>query len=188
MKTFEEEVEEFEEKFKKEHPFYFRFDNFWYSIFGENSSLSGGWTPHQIFENPFAIARDFLYDVKWFFQRCFFGFDDRAIRDVGYFMGNYIPKILGKVKGSKYGIPISFYSENAISESGDVSQKDDELAAKNYDDTIALIKWGFEELEVLRKIPVYGENGIGIEEFRRREKDAKEAAGLLIKYYWEIGD
>lgn len=177
----EYEPDEFDEEVNK-------FDALWYKVFGENKNIFGI-APHCIFTNPLLVIGTIVDNVRWFYQRGVKGYDERATWDVGYFLGTNIPRILSEVKGSSYGIPFEFFPKNSISKSGDVSDKDTELAARDYDATIALIKWGFEEMEKLRDAPVLAKhNGIGLEEFNRRQKDAKEAMKLLIDYYWSIGD
>lgn len=184
-KSFTDELDLWKEQFEKEHPFYNWFDIVMGEYFGIKNIAS--WSPHQIFENPLKVIQDIGREIRWAYQRVRYGVDERASWGVGYWLMDVMPVVLKNIKGSSYGIPLSFFSEKSLQDF-EPSENDSRLAAQKYDKVIEDILWGFEELKRLEDVSVYGKNGIGIDEFLRRKKLAKEKISLLIEYFYEIGD
>jgi len=188
MEELEKEIEDYNKKWKHNHPFLHAFDQMWYNCFGEDSYIAG-WAPHQIFENPLGIMKDIGYEIKWAYQRVVNGVDERASWGVCYWLSETMPIVLGNVRGSKYGIPLTFFSETSPNNTdGNYSEIETKMAGEKYDEVIADIKWGFEEMQRLENVQILGDGGIGLPEYQRRQKLAKDKMKLLIDYYWEIGD
>lgn len=169
----------------KKQNFYTWFDKIMNDKFGVSRIFS--WSPHQIFENPVGIIRDIGYEIKWAYQRVKYGVDERASWGVGYWLMDIMPKILKRIKGSEYGVPLSFFEDDAL-DGSEPKESDIEIASQKYDDAIKDILWGFEEMKRLEEVKVYGKDGIGIEEYKHRMTLAKEKISILIKYFHEIGD
>jgi len=57
---------------------------------------------------PYNIIYFFRYEIKYFFQRIFRGYDDRAIWDLDYYIATKVIKPLKHFRACVCGTPISF--------------------------------------------------------------------------------
>lgn len=183
FKTSEEMFASFDERFKRNHPFYNWFNELWYK------NVSGGimgYSPHVIFSDPWDVVSETGRRIKWAYQRVYRGWDDRATWGVGYWLIEYMPGILSSIKGSQYGIPATFFSDD------DINMADNNAAAKKYDKVLADLIDGFNEMKQLQDFDFdYRSKKTkdkSFREYKKKEKEAKEKLKLLVEYFWEIGD
>lgn len=73
-----------------------------------------GWN---LFISPYQMLYDFLRDIyleiKWFIQRGTRGYSDRDTWSIDFWLSNIMPKILNDLKCSKFGIPLSTFTDKA---------------------------------------------------------------------------
>jgi hypothetical protein len=181
----EEMFKIFNEEFKVEHPFFYWFDEFWYRNI--DAELFG-YAPHVLLQEPWVILDSVWDEVRWAYQRVSKGYDDRATWGIGYWLGKYVPKILGEMKGSKVGIPMTFFDDT---ENTEYSDAEEDTAAKRYDEVIMDLKKAFEEMVEMEEYKFDWENKTreeNLEEYNIKMKSIKDRMKKLIDYYWELGD
>ena len=186
--TVDEMFEKSDARWEAEHPILNWYDNMMYGWLGENHWIFFGYAPHVLLIDPIAVLRQLLHEIKWAYQRVAYGVDERASRGVGYWLTETMPKVLSRIKGSKFGTPFTFY--NNIKSSYYPSESEIEEAGKKYDQTIIELLWAFNEMKKLEDFDVsqYKNIKVATAEYKKREKEAKKKLKLLIDYYWEIGD
>ena len=178
----EEMFADFEIKFKKEQPFFYWFDEFYYKYIGKSI---GGYSPHVIFTDFFDILRKWGYELKYAYQRVRYGYDDTWVWGVGYKLNDIMPNVLRNIKEKKQGIPMRFFDND------DFSDGASDLAEERYDKVLDDLIFAFEEMKILQDYEFDWKNKTpkqNTKEYKDREKVAKKKLKLLVDYYWEIGD
>jgi len=183
-KDADEMFEAFRKEFKDEHPFLYWFDDKFDGV-----GLFG-YAPHMILSNPLEVLDAGWDRVKWAYQRVYRGYDDRATWGISYWLNDMMPKILSQMKGSAYGIPMAFFNEE-MDDDGNYTEEEETKASERYDKVIADLIWAFEEMKRLEDFEFDYKNKTvkqNMAEYNKRMKEAKKKMGLLIEYYYEIGD
>jgi hypothetical protein len=128
--SIEEMFKRHDEEWRKEHPFYHWFDNFFYNR--GIKSLSS-FAPHVIFSDPIAIIKSWRDEVKWASQRVIRKYDDRATWSVDYWLDSIMPDILITLKMNGHGIPVSMYDGMPHDENYEYDEDADKEAKERWD-------------------------------------------------------
>ena len=138
---------------KRYHPFQYFFN---YKLFKGNTIL--GYKPyHVIFQLPsFLYNRlsDFLYEVKWAYQRVVRGWDDRASWSLDYWMTENVLEILKVLKKNKHGSPNPMFDGLPYEDEETYSYSDEsyKIAEERWNIEIDKMIAGFEAAKKMRRL------------------------------------
>ena len=167
---------------KRYHPFQYFFN---YKLFKGNTIL--GYKPyHVIFQLPsFLYNRlsDFLYEVKWAYQRVVRGWDDRASWSLDYWMTENVLEILKVLKKDKHGSPNPMFDGLPYEDEETYSYSDEsyKIAEERWNIEIDKMIAGFEAAKKMQE----WEN---INEYKQLEKTFQEGMASFVKYYFNLWD
>ena len=167
---------------KRYHPFQYFFN---YKLFKGNTIL--GYKPyHVIFQLPsFLYNRlsDFLYEVKWAYQRVVRGWDDRASWSLDYWMTENVLEILKVLKKNKHGSPNPMFDGLPYEDEETYSYSDEsyKIAEERWNIEIDKMIAGFEAAKKMQE----WEN---INEYKQLEKTFQEGMASFVKYYFNLWD
>lgn len=143
-----------------------------------------GWRFGYIIFRPIKIVEEILLRIKWFFQRGFRGWDDRAAWSVDVWLSDILPPIIRRLKDTKMGVPFDFLPD---------SIKDgEEISAYRVNIGHAIFRQRLEELAVgIEKIKCTYD-GIDPNRFaetvEKREDEYRKTMELLVKTMFSLWD
>jgi len=70
-----------------------------------------GYTPSYILLRPWKLLEELFRHLKWAWQRVYRGWDDTVVWSIDYYLAQYMPIWLRKLKEDKKGIPIGMSEE-----------------------------------------------------------------------------
>ena len=128
--THEELLEELDDP--KYNSFLYKGNFFGYNLYG-------------ILRNPWRLVEGTLDEIKYAWQRIFRGWDDRTIWSIDYYLAEYMPTWIERLKETKSGIPISMFEDEDLQQPPDYfpSEEASKRAEKKYNKILDDIAEGF---------------------------------------------
>jgi hypothetical protein len=172
--------DEWDAKWKKEHPFLYRID-----LLFKNKTVADYRASHAI-THPWLIIMFAWNEVCYAWQRVFRGWDERVIWSIDWHLAEMIPLWMRQLKKDKHGVPAMCFKEDDCKgpeDNYDFKEGSFERAGKEYDDILEKIAVGFESY-LAREEYKYKTD----DEKNQLTKNFEEAFDLLKKYYGTFWD
>lgn len=163
----------FEKNFKKEHPIKYWID---YTLF-KNVSGFCGYVPHYVLFHPWVIIKEVCNQIKWFMQRGFRGYDQRAIWSIDYYLAKMIPLWIRDLKKSQHGVPCAVFDDKDLESSDGIPDEVIDKAKIKYDIILNEISEGFESYEKMQR------ESSDSDTYKRLKKKFDRGFSLFKKYY-----
>lgn len=144
----------------------------------------------------FSRLRDWIYEVKYFFQRLFRGYSDPEVFGCYSYLAKFIyPRIKAFVESDKHGTPVIMFSDPQKIEHSDEEYKE---AEKNWQEVLNKILFAFEwilydDLNLSKKEmkafeEKYGDIHEEKEEYKRENSFFKDDFYFNTKLYEELNE
>lgn len=115
------------------------FDKTWQGIFGTDSLF--GYRPSYSVVRPFSvIIPSVLREVRWAYQRVFWGFDERATWSVDYWLYDIMPKIIWLLRDNVKGVPMDY-----LPDTWDISDYRTKIGAVMFRERLRQLAVAFED-------------------------------------------